>query len=178
MSRGLISYRRLVGSCSKMALDGSIIVEICDETMAKMWRKPVEMQGFFACMLFFFGIFQWYFMHQSIPPSPSAPLPLQGYCRAFARPCQSGWWVFANFALPGGREFANSGAIPKLLTVHAVSYQNITTQKVLLEKKQIGSSVKEWNKMEEGCKSKFSILCMHFIAYQAIITQRKLELSM
>ena len=37
MSRGLISYRRLVGSCSKMALDGSIIVEICDETMAKMW---------------------------------------------------------------------------------------------------------------------------------------------
>ena len=43
MSRGLISYRRLVGSCSKMALDGSIIVEICDETMAKMWRKPVKM---------------------------------------------------------------------------------------------------------------------------------------
>ena len=43
MSRGLISYRRLVGSCSRMALDSSIIVEICDETMAKMWRKPVEM---------------------------------------------------------------------------------------------------------------------------------------
>ena len=57
MSRGLISYRRLVGSCSKMALDGSIIVEICDETMAKMWRKPVEMWGLFACMLFFFGVF-------------------------------------------------------------------------------------------------------------------------
>ena len=43
MSRGLISYRQLVGSYSKMALDGSIIVEICDETMAKTWRKPVEM---------------------------------------------------------------------------------------------------------------------------------------
>ena len=43
ISRGLIFfYRRLVGSCSKMALNGSIIVEICDETMAKMWRKPVE----------------------------------------------------------------------------------------------------------------------------------------
>ena len=41
-----------------MALDGSIIVEICDETMAKMWRKPVEMYGFFACMLFFFGFFR------------------------------------------------------------------------------------------------------------------------
>ena len=45
MSRGLISYRRLVGSCSKMALDGSIIVEICDETKVKMWRKPVELLG-------------------------------------------------------------------------------------------------------------------------------------
>ena len=43
MSRGLISNRRLAGSCFKMALTGSIIVEICDETMAKMWRKPVEM---------------------------------------------------------------------------------------------------------------------------------------
>ena len=57
MSRELISFRRLVGLCSKMALDGSIIVEICDETMAKMWRKPVEMEGLFACMLFFFGVF-------------------------------------------------------------------------------------------------------------------------
>ena len=43
MSRGLMSYRRLVGSCSKKALDGSIIAEICDETMAKMWRKAVEL---------------------------------------------------------------------------------------------------------------------------------------
>ena len=43
MSRGLISYPRLVVSCYEMALDGSIIVEVCDETMAKMWSKPVEM---------------------------------------------------------------------------------------------------------------------------------------
>ena len=57
MSRGLISYRRLVVSCCEMALDGSIIVEVCDETMAKMWRKLVEMYGLFACMLFFFGVF-------------------------------------------------------------------------------------------------------------------------
>ena len=57
MSRGLISYRRLVDSFFKMALDGSIKVEICDETMAKMWRKPVEMKGLFASMLFFFGVY-------------------------------------------------------------------------------------------------------------------------
>ena len=35
MSRGLISNRRLAGSCIKLALTGSIIVEICD----KRWRK-------------------------------------------------------------------------------------------------------------------------------------------
>ena len=57
MSRGLISYPRLVVSCYEMALDGSIIAQVCDETMAKMWSKPVEMQGLFACMLFFFGAF-------------------------------------------------------------------------------------------------------------------------
>ena len=59
-SQGLISYRhrRLVVSCSKMALDGFIVVEIlCDETMAKMWRKLVEKEGLFACMLFFFEFF-------------------------------------------------------------------------------------------------------------------------
>ena len=43
MSRGLISNRRLAGSCFKMALTGSIIVEICDEAMAEIWRRPVEM---------------------------------------------------------------------------------------------------------------------------------------
>ena len=44
MSRGLISYRRFVGSCFKMGLrlDRSIKVEICDETMGKMWRQPVD----------------------------------------------------------------------------------------------------------------------------------------
>ena len=43
MSRERISYGRLVVSCSEMALDGSIIVEIRYETMAQMWRKQVEM---------------------------------------------------------------------------------------------------------------------------------------
>ena len=46
MSRGLISYRRLVGSCSKMALDGSIIVETGDETMAKNVAQTSRNVGF------------------------------------------------------------------------------------------------------------------------------------
>ena len=60
MSQELISYRhhRLIVWCSKMALDGFIVLKIlCDETMAKMQRKLVEKQGLFACMLFFFEFF-------------------------------------------------------------------------------------------------------------------------
>ena len=81
-------------------------------------------------------------MHQSIPPAPSPPPP-PGYCGAFARLVSPGGAAFANFSLPGGRAFANPGAIPELSNTHAVSYQNVTTQRVLLKKKQIGPSVKD-----------------------------------
>ena len=71
-------------------------------------------------------------IHQSIPPAPS---PSPGYCGAFARLVSTGCGAFANFSRPGGRAFANPGAIPELSNTHAVSYQNVTTQRVLLEKK-------------------------------------------
>ena len=52
-------------------------------------------------------------MHQSIPPAPS---PLRAaHCEAFARHVSPGSGAFANFALLGGRAFANPGAIPKVL---------------------------------------------------------------
>ena len=42
--------------------------------------------------------------------------PLPGYCGAIARLISPGDGAFANFALPGGRVFANPRAIPELLT--------------------------------------------------------------
>ena len=60
-----------------------------------------------------------------------------GYCGEFARLDSPGGGAFANFALPGGRAFANPGAISELLTAHAVSYQNITTQKVYWKKSRL-----------------------------------------
>ena len=63
---------------------------------------------------------------------------------------------FANFALPGGQAFCNPGAIPKL------SYQNITTQRILLEKQAYWLNCQGQEKIEEGCKDMLSILCMHF----------------
>ena len=52
-------------------------------------------------------------MHQSIPPAPSPPPA--AHCGAFARHVSPGGGTFANFALLGGRAFANPEAIPKLL---------------------------------------------------------------
>ena len=71
-------------------------------------------------------------MHQSIPPAPNLP----GYCKGFARLVGPGGGAVANFSLPVGRAFANPGAIPELSNTHAVSYQNVTTQRVLLKKKK------------------------------------------
>ena len=53
ISRGLISHRRLVVSCFKMACYVSIIVEICDVKMANMWRKTAEIYGLLSFVLFF-----------------------------------------------------------------------------------------------------------------------------
>ena len=91
-------------------------------------------------------------MHQSIPPAPS-PSPL-------LLPCQSrGWGICKFFTARGPRAFANAGAIPELSNTHAVSHQNKTTQRVLLEKKQIGLSVKDRNKLKRVVRA-----CSRFYA--------------
>ena len=74
------------------------------------------------------------FMHQSIPPAPSTPPP--GLLRGICPPCQS-----------RGPSICQPPGHSRAFDTHAVSYQNKTTQKVVLEKKQIGSSVKDRNKL-------------------------------
>ena len=109
------------------------------------------------------------FMHQSIPAAPTPPPPLRllwGICP----PCQCPAGAFAIFVLPGGQAFANPGTNPELLTRTRVSYQNITTQRILLEKQSDWLICQGRQKIEEVCKGMFSISCMHFfIAYQAKI---------
>ena len=115
-------------------------------------------------------------MHQSIPPAPSPPPPppTPGYCGGFARLVRPRGGAFANFSLPRGRAFASPGAIPELSNTNAVSYQNITTKRVLPEKKRIGSSVKDRNKLKRVVKA-FSLF-LHCLSSQNDIA--KLELSM
>ena len=79
--------------------------------------------------------------------------PLPGLLRCICPPCQSrgsGICKFFSARAPGiCQPRGHSRAFDK----HAVSYQNITTQKVLLEKTQIGSSVKDRNKLKRIVKA-------------------------
>ena len=86
------------------------------------------------------------------------PAPL-GYCGAFAR-----------LVSPGGRAFCQ----PRACDTHTVSYQNVITQRILLEKQADWLIVNDGKKLKRFLKASwFSILCMHFfIAYQVRITQR------
>ena len=77
-------------------------------------------------------------MHQSIPPAPS-PRATSGNLQILHCPglgiCQ-----------PRGHSRA--------FDTHAVSYQNITIHMVLLEKKQIGISVNDRNKLKRVIKAR------------------------
>ena len=95
-------------------------------------------------------------MHQSIPaaPPPPPPLPLSpsGLLRGICPPCQSRESGRAILHCPGDGLLPTRGQ-SRAFDTHTVSYQNITTQKVLLEKKQIGSSVKDRNKLKRVVKA-------------------------
>ena len=113
--------------------------------------------------------------------STCAQPPPPGNCGAFARLVRPGSGAFANFALPGGRALANPLADSRAFDTHAVFYQNITTQKVLLDKKQIGSSVKDRNKLQrvvKACSRFYMYVCISSLLIKPENYVAKLELSM
>ena len=86
----------------------------------------------------FFGVI----MHQSIPAAPSSlGLGICKFCTAWG----------PGICQPQGHSWA--------FNTQAVSYQNLTTLKILLEKKQIGSSVKARKKLKRAVKA-----CSRFFA--------------
>ena len=105
-------------------------------------------------------------MHQLIPPAPSSP----GLLRDICPPCQSRGWGICKFCTARGPGICQPRGHSLAFDTHAVSYQNTTTQKVLLEKKADWLICQGQEYIEEGCKVMFSILCMHFfIAYHSEI---------
>ena len=105
---------------------------------------------------------------------PATPTPPPRLLRGICPPCQSlGWGIFKFCAAhgPGICQPRGHSQLKPQLDTHAVSYQNITTQRILPEKKADWLICQGQEKIKEGCKGMFLILCMHFfIAYQARIT--------
>ena len=114
-------------------------------------------------------------MHQSIPPAPRPPA---GLLRGICTPCQSRGPSICKFCTARGPGIRQPRGHSRGFDTHAVSYQNITTQKVLLEKRLIGSSVKDSNKLKRAVKacSRFMHAFLHCLSSQNYIA--KLELSM
>ena len=104
-------------------------------------------------------------MHQSIPAGPRPPL---AYCGAFVSP---GGGAFANFVLPWGPGICQPLGYSQAFDTYAVSYQDISTQRILLEKQAYWLICQGQEKIEQGCKGMFLVLFINFfIAYQARIT--------
>ena len=83
---------------------------------------------------------------------PAPPLPpglLWGICPT----CQSRGSGICKFCTAHGPGFCQPRGHSRAFDTYVVSYQNITTQKALLEKKQIGSSVKGRNKLRRVVKA-------------------------
>ena len=117
-------------------------------------------------------------MHQSIPPGLSPPHTF-GLLRGICPPCQSRGWGICKFCTARGPGICHPRGHSRAFDTHAVSYRNITTQRGLLEKTQIGSSVKERNKLKrvvKACSRFYPCISSFLIKPNSHLA--KLELSM
>ena len=128
----------------------------------------VSILRYFTCPTLYVAVSRPCFMHQSNPAVPSPPPPpppprlLQGICP----PCQSRRWGICKFCAARGQGICQPRGYSRASDTYAVSYQNINTQRMLLEKSRLALLSRTG-----GCKGMFLILCMHFIiAYQARIS--------
>ena len=83
-------------------------------------------------------------MHWSIPAGPKPPPPPPpAYCGTFGRLFSPGGEAFAKIRGPG---ICQPWGYSRAFDTRAVSYQNLTTRRILLGKKRTDSSVKDRGK--------------------------------
>ena len=87
-----------------------------------------------------------------------APRLLRGICL----PCQSRGWGICKFCAAWAPGICQPRGHSRTFETYAVSYQNITTQRILLGKKANWLICQGQEKIEEGYKGMFLILCMNF----------------
>ena len=87
-------------------------------------------------------------MHQSIPAVPR-PSPTLGLLWGICIPCQSRGWDICKFYAAWGLGICQCRGQPRPFDMHKVSCQNITTQRILLEKQADWLICRGWEKTEE-----------------------------
>ena len=92
-------------------------------------------------------------MHQSIPAVPR-PSPTLGLLWGICTPCQSRGWDICKFYAAWGLSICQCRGQPRPFDMHKVSYENITTQRILLEKQADWLICRGWEKTEEDWKKK------------------------
>ena len=90
-------------------------------------------------------------MHQSIPATPCAPLP-PGLLRDICRPCKFRGRGICKFCTARGPGICQPRGHSRAFDTHAVSYQYKYTEG-FTGKKQIGSYVKDRNKLKRVVKT-------------------------
>ena len=106
-------------------------------------------------------------LHPGPPPPPrpnphTTPRLLRGICPPF----QSRGWGICKISAARGLGICQPRGYSRAFDTRAVSYQNITTQRILLDKRRLAHLSRTG-----CCKDVFSILSLHFfIAYEARIS--------
>ena len=91
-------------------------------------------------------------MHQSIPAAPS-PSPPPGLLRGICPPCHSRGWGICKFCAARWAGICQPQGHSRSFDTHAVSYQNITTQRILLGKKADWLICQDRKKLETVVKA-------------------------
>ena len=107
------------------------------------------------------------------------PALLPGLLRGICLPCQSRGWGICKFCAARGPGICQPRGQPRAFDTHAVSYQNITTQRILLKNKQIGSFVKDGKKLKRVVKacSRFYVCISSLLIKPELIHSETRELS-
>ena len=117
-----------------------------------------EFYGTLIEFLFSFFMLNNASVNSSCAQPPPSPPP--GLLRGICPPCQSQGWGICKFCAAWGPDIYQPRGHSRAFDAHTVSYQNITTQRILLGKKTDWLICQGQEKIEEGCKGMFMILCI------------------
>ena len=112
-------------------------------------------------------------MHQSIPAAPSQPPPppaTAGHLPALSVP---GVRHKCKLCIAQGSGICQPRGHSRAFDTHTVSYQNITTQKVLLEKKQIVKDRTKLKRVVKACSRFYACISSLLIKQEFIHSENR-----